>query len=205
MHNSPQRVSLLLVGLVGVMFAYAGQPKEEGIQTISETKSLKSDTVYEFSRLVGLGRIVKVRDGKDGSITKVFKLLKKEGKIVGKELIREEKIDAVPTTYRLGNGGYNASRAGGTFKAKKVLTMRASAYDPGPHSNGKWAGKTTLGVRPTHRCFPGTTSVIVTKRPCFSPSTSGDRLKRRCIPRSTRSVRSKRRGIRGTTRRASLS
>jgi 3D (Asp-Asp-Asp) domain-containing protein len=149
MHNSPQRVSLLLVGLVCAMFAYAGQPKEEGIETISETKSLKSDTVYEFSRLVGLGRIVKVRDGKDGSITKVFKLLKKEGKIVGKELIREEKIDAVPTTYRLGNGGYNASRAGGTFKAKKVLTMRASAYDPGPHSNGKWAGKTTLGVRPT--------------------------------------------------------
>ncbi len=132
------------------MIAFAGQPKEEGIETISETKSLKSETVYEFSRQVGLGRMVKVRDGKDGSITKVFKLVKKEGKIVGKELIREEKIDAVPTTYRLGNGGYNASRAGGTFKAKRVLTMRASAYDPGPHSNGKWAGTTALGVRPTY-------------------------------------------------------
>jgi 3D (Asp-Asp-Asp) domain-containing protein len=149
MHNSPQRVCLLLVGLAIAMFAFAGQPKEEGIETISETKTLKSDTVYEFSRQVGLGRIVKVRDGKNGSITKFFKLLKKDGKIVGKELIREEKVDAVPTTYRLGNGGYNASRAGGMFKPKKVLKMKASAYDPGPSSNGKWAGRTTLGVRPT--------------------------------------------------------
>lgn len=132
------------------MFAYAGQPKEEGIETISETKSLKSDTVYEFSRQVGLGRIVKVRDGKDGSITKTYKLLKKDGKIVGKELIREEKIEAIPTTFRLGNGGYNVSRGKGTFKAQRVVTMRASAYEPGPQSNGKWAGQTTLGIRPAY-------------------------------------------------------
>lgn len=133
------------------MIAVAGQPKEEGIETISETKALKSDTVYEFSRQVGLGRIVKVRDGKDGSITKVFKLKKQDGKIIGKELVREERIEAVPTTYRLGNGGYNVSSRGKTaFKAQRVVTMRASAYEPGPKSNGKWAGTTTLGIRPAY-------------------------------------------------------
>lgn len=150
MHNCPQRVSLLIGGLVVAMFAYANQTPEEKLETVSETKVLKSETVYEFSRSVGLGRIVKAKDGKDGSITKVFKLVKKDGKVVGKELIREERIDAVPTTYRLGHGGYNASRGASAFKAKKVLIMKASAYDPGPHSNGKWSGRTTLGVRPSY-------------------------------------------------------
>jgi 3D (Asp-Asp-Asp) domain-containing protein len=153
MRNCSQRVSLLLTGLAIAINAIAvptGREEEKAPETVSETKVLKADTVYEFSRSIGVGRIVKVKDGKDGSVTKVFKVIKKDGKIVGKELIREERVDAVPNTFHLGKGGYTASRGGNSFKAIKTMTMRASAYDPGPQSNGKWAGTTALGIVPRY-------------------------------------------------------
>jgi 3D (Asp-Asp-Asp) domain-containing protein len=153
MRNCSQRVSLLITGITIATIAFAMPNKnEEGNapETVTETKSLKADTVYEFSRSVGLGRIVKVKDGKDGSLTKTFKLIKKDGKVVGKELIREERVDAVPNTFHLGRGGYNPSRGGSSFKPLRTLTMRASAYDPGPQSNGKWAGTTALGITPRY-------------------------------------------------------
>jgi 3D (Asp-Asp-Asp) domain-containing protein len=159
MRNCSQRVSIFsaLIGMTSIATssfissdALANRQeeiKESETHTVTETKVLKSDTVCEFSRSVGLGRMVKFSDGKDGSITRVFKLISKDGKQV-KELIREERIDAKPTIIHLGKGGYSPSR--GSFSRTKTLTMRASAYDPGPQSNGKWAGTTALGIRPTY-------------------------------------------------------
>jgi 3D (Asp-Asp-Asp) domain-containing protein len=148
MCNCTQRVSLLIIGLGIAASNSVAALKQEGPETVSETKSLKFETVYEFNRGVGFGRVVKAQTGKEGSITKVFKLVKKDGKVVGKELMREERIEPKNTIFHLGKGGYSTNR--GSFKAHRVLTMRASAYDPGPHSNGKWAGTTALGVRPRY-------------------------------------------------------
>lgn len=150
MRNCSQRVSLLLVGFAIAMIAFA-KPEEqlEKVETVSETKVLKADTVYEFSRSVGLGRIKTAVEGKNGSITKIFRLIKKEGKVVGKELVREERIEPVNKKIFLGRGGYTPSR-GGSLRGGKVVMMKASAYDPGPHSNGGWAGTTTLGIKPRY-------------------------------------------------------
>jgi 3D (Asp-Asp-Asp) domain-containing protein len=147
MCNYAQRVQLTAgVGIIALMLV-GFKRNEEKPETVTEKTVLKSDVNYEFSRSVGAGRIVKKQEGKDGSITKVFRVVKKDGKAI-KELIREERIDAVHTLYHLGKGGYNPSR--GSFKKTRTLTMRASAYEPGPGSNGKWAFTTTLGVKPKY-------------------------------------------------------
>ena len=151
MRNYSQKVSITILGLSLAMFATAGTKKNEVTESVTETKVLKADVIYEFSRSVGLGRIVKANEGKDGSVTKVYKVTKKDGKVVSKDLIREEKVPAVNAKFHIGNGGYQSSRGGASsFKKVKTIRMNASAYEPGAASNGKWAGTTTLGVAPRY-------------------------------------------------------
>lgn len=147
MCNYAQRVQLILGAGIVASTLVGFKKIEEKPETVTEKTVIKSDVNYEFSRSVGLGRIVKKQDGKDGSVTRVYRVVKKDGK-TAKELIREERIEAVDTLYHLGKGGYNPSR--GSFKKVRTLTMRASAYEPGPGSNGKWAFTTTLGVKPRY-------------------------------------------------------
>jgi 3D (Asp-Asp-Asp) domain-containing protein len=148
MRNYSHKVSITVLGLSLAIVANAGAKREEVTETVTETSAIKADVVYEFSRTVGIGRIVKAKDGKDGSVTKVFKVTKKNGKVVSKDLVRMEKIEATSTTYHIGKGGYQSSRGASSFKKLRTLTMKASAYEPGPASNGKWAGTTTLGIAP---------------------------------------------------------
>ena len=148
MRNYSHKVSITILGLTVAMTAMAGAKKNEVTEKVTETSAIKAVVVYEFSRRVGIGRIVKAKEGKDGSIKKVYKVTKKDGKVVSKELVRVEKIEAVNATYHIGNGGYHSSRGISSFKKVRVLKMHASAYEPGAASNGRWAGTTTLGVRP---------------------------------------------------------
>ncbi|MEI8282257.1 MAG: G5 domain-containing protein, partial [Armatimonadota bacterium] len=143
-------MSITVLGLSLAMFATAGTKKNEVTESVTITSVIKSDVVYEFSRTVGLGRIVKAKDGKNGSITKVFKVTKKDGAVVSKDLVRQEMVPAVNTTYLIGKGGYQTSRGASGFNKVKTLKMNASAYEPGPASNGKWAGTTTLGIAPRY-------------------------------------------------------
>ncbi len=150
MRNYSQKVSITILGLSVAMIASAGPKREEVTESVTQTSVLKSDVVYEFNRSVGLGRIVKAVAGKEGSITKVFKVTKVDGKIVSKDLVREEKVPAVNTTYHIGKGGYQSSRGATSFNKVRTIKMRASAYEPGPRSNGKWAGTTALGIPPRY-------------------------------------------------------
>jgi 3D (Asp-Asp-Asp) domain-containing protein len=150
MRNYSQKVSITILGLSVAMIASAGPKREEVTESVTQTSVLKSDVVYEFNRSVGLGRIVKAVSGKEGSITKVFKVTKVDGKVVSKDLVREEKVPAVNTTYHIGKGGYQSSRGATSFNKVRTIKMRASAYEPGPRSNGKWAGTTALGIPPRY-------------------------------------------------------
>ncbi|HLO98920.1 MAG TPA: 3D domain-containing protein [Fimbriimonas sp.] len=151
MRNYSLKVSTLTVGLSIAIFAFAGNKKSEEVTTtVTETKAIKADVVYEFSRSVGLGRIVKAKEAKDGSITKVYKLTKVEGRVVSKDLVREERIEAQNATYHIGRAGYQPSRGVSKFKKVRTMTMNATAYEPGPASNGKWAGTTALGIPPRY-------------------------------------------------------
>lgn len=150
MRNYSQKVSITILGLSVAMIASAGPKREEVTESVTQTSVLKSDVVYEFNRSVGLGRIVKAVSGKEGSITKVFKVTKVDGKVMSKDLVREEKVPAVNTTYHIGKGGYQSSRGATSFNKVRTIKMRASAYEPGPRSNGKWAGTTALGIPPRY-------------------------------------------------------
>jgi 3D (Asp-Asp-Asp) domain-containing protein len=150
MRNYSQKVSITILGLTFAMIAIAGTGNNEVTESVTETSVIKADVVYEFSRTVGLGRIVKAQEGKNGSVKKVYKVTKVDGKVVSKDLVREEKVPATNTTFHIGKGGYQTSRGSGSFRNVRTVKMRASAYEPGPQSNGKWAGTTTLGVAPRY-------------------------------------------------------
>ena len=150
MRNYSQKVSITVLGLSIAMFANAGTKKNEVTESVTTTSVIKSDVVYEFSRTVGLGRIVKAKEGKNGSITKVFNVTKKDGKVVSKDLVRQEMVPAQDTTFLIGKGGYQTSRGATSFTKLRTLKMSASAYEPGAASNGRWAGTTTLGIPPRY-------------------------------------------------------
>ena len=117
MRNYSQKVSITILGLSVAIIANAGaNRKEEVTESVTVTSVIKSDVVYEFSRSVGIGRIVKATSGKDGSVTKVFKVTKVDGKVVSKDLVREEKVPAINTTFHIGKGGYETSRGATSFR-----------------------------------------------------------------------------------------
>lgn len=108
----------------------------------SETKELKDskdtkvvstpvpfETQYVFSRDVGAGRIVRSQEGKNGSVKKIYKLIRNEkGDVVKKELISTEKIPATPQINKIGKSGWSTSR--GSFSGRKVMTMNSTSYMP---------------------------------------------------------------------------
>lgn len=149
MRNYAQRVQVTIIGILAAI-SMSGFKQEEKPELVSEITVVKSETVYQISRSIGIGRVMKAKVGNDGTITKFYRLIRKDGKVVGKDLVREERIEMTPTVYYMGKGGYTPSRGGSSFRKLKTLTMRASAYEPGPRSNGKWAFTTAMGIRPRY-------------------------------------------------------
>lgn len=146
MRNCSQRVSFVIAGMCAISVAHAGKKQEnKGFETKTISKTLKAETLYRLSRSVRAGQIVKAQSGVDGKLVRTYRLIKKGGKVVGKELIKEVKTDPTPTVFHMGKSGFETSRSG--FVRSKTLVMKASAYDPGVRSNGRWAGRTSLGIR----------------------------------------------------------
>ena len=61
MRNYSHKVSITILGLTVAMTAMAGAKKNEVTEKVTETSAIKADVVYEFSRRVGIGRIVKAK------------------------------------------------------------------------------------------------------------------------------------------------
>jgi 3D (Asp-Asp-Asp) domain-containing protein len=101
-----------------------------------ETKSIPSHVTYQFSRGVGAGRLVKAQDGKPGTVKRTYRIILRDGKSVGKELIKEERSEAKDTLYLMGRAGFQTSR--GSWSRTKVIEMVATAYTDSPSENGGW-------------------------------------------------------------------
>ena len=86
MRNYPIRVSFMIFLCVLASFASAaGKRKQQNkSETVVEVKSISPESVYTFSRSVGAGRLVKASSGKVGLVKRTYRLLKEEGKVVGK-------------------------------------------------------------------------------------------------------------------------
>lgn len=153
MRNCSLRVSLTLIMFVCALGAYAGGKGREvcRIETRSVSKEIPFEVQYQFSRLVGPGRCIKVQNGEMGSVTQTYQLRYVQGQLVGKELVDTEKVAPKPAVYYMGKPGISTSR--GSFSRSKVLTMQASAYDPSPATIGRGAtGRTATGRRAGYGC-----------------------------------------------------
>ncbi|MFI5384667.1 MAG: 3D domain-containing protein [Fimbriimonadales bacterium] len=124
--------------------AFAGKrqdnTKNRDIQV--EKQSIKPGVTYEFDRGVGRGRLVKAHDGKPGTVKRTYRTIYRDGKAVGKELIKEERSSARDQTYLMGKDGYPSSR--GAYSRTRIIEMEATAYTSSPAENGGWS-RTRLG------------------------------------------------------------
>lgn len=152
MRNCPLRVFVTLFLCVCALGAHAGRKGTESVVvTRTVSKEIPFEVHYEFSRLVGPGRCIKVQDGKPGAIVKTYSTTTVDGKVVSKELISTEKVAPVDEIYHMGKSGSLSSR--GSFKRSKILSMVATAYDPSPATIGRGAtGRTATGRRAGYGC-----------------------------------------------------
>ena len=152
MRNCSQIVSCIVFAVVASFGAVSFASEDNNNQPVEvrvETKEIPTTVEYQFSRLVEPGRIQKGDPGKPGEVRRTYQVIRKDGKDVGKKLIKEERIEPKPTLFLMGKSGFPTSR--GAFARGKVLIMNASAYDPSPQTIGRGAtGHTAMGYVATY-------------------------------------------------------
>jgi 3D (Asp-Asp-Asp) domain-containing protein len=119
--------------------------KEASIELRVDRKSIPPPVVYQFSRSVGPGRLVKAIDGKPGALVRTYAVRFHNGKPVSKELLEEKRIEPEPAVYHMGRAGFQASR--GSYTRGRVLTMHATAYDPSAGRGRRATFRTATGRR----------------------------------------------------------
>lgn len=151
MRNCSPIVSALVLAVVSSFgaVAIASEDNNQAVEIRVESKPIPTTVEYQFSRLVGPGRIQKENPGKPGEVRRTYQVIRKNGKPVAKKLIKEERIEPTPTLFLMGKSGYNTSRS--SFGRGRVLVMEATAYDPSPATIGPGAtGRTAMGLRATY-------------------------------------------------------
>lgn len=136
-------ICLLFFALTAVAGATKKQDETKDWKIKVVEKTINPQVVYRFSREVGRGRLVKAQAGKPGTVKFTYRIIMKDGKAVGKELIKEERSEPTNTLYLMGRDGYPSSR--GSFARGKVMTMQASAYTNSPYENAG-TGLTAMGL-----------------------------------------------------------
>lgn len=128
MRNCSQKVSIALLMLLCAVSAQAGikRKNNQTFESRVESSSIQPQVRYEVSREVSRGRIVRVQDGKPGSVRRTFRVTLRDGKPIAKELLKEERTDPQPIVFRIGSAGFDFSR--GDFVRHKVLDMVATGY-----------------------------------------------------------------------------
>jgi 3D (Asp-Asp-Asp) domain-containing protein len=148
MRNCSHIVSIALVLTTGTASVFGAGKRQQKIQVETHAEKIQSGILYEFNRSLGPGRLVRAHDGVDGSIKRTYRVTYVDEKPVKTELLKEVRNEAQPTVFYMGRGGVKLDR--GSFGRKRVLDMLATAYDPGPASNG-WSnrGRTRTGRKAT--------------------------------------------------------
>ncbi|GIK33245.1 MAG: peptidoglycan-binding protein [Armatimonadetes bacterium] len=110
-----------------------------------ESKPIPYPVVYEFSRTVGQGRVVKKRDGEDGKLIRTYAVTLSSGKPIAQVLLKEERIEPVEALFHMGRMGYPASR--GSHTRSQVIEMEATAYEPSAGRGKRATYRTSTGLR----------------------------------------------------------
>jgi len=146
MRNCSLSVSIVFFMLTVSALALGGPKEKTKLNTVVKTESIAipAPVRFAFSDSVGTGRLIKKQGGSPGSLNRVYRVTLKNGKPIGKSLLKEERREPEPTMFLMGKSGFTASR--GSYVRHKVLTMSATAYDPSPATIGPGAtGRTRTG------------------------------------------------------------
>lgn len=136
MRNCSLSVSMGLLFFAFASIAFAGKKQDDTKKGAIKVEkgSIQPGVTYRFDREVGRGRLVKAQEGKPGTVKRTYKVIYRDGKPVGKELIKEERSVAKDETFLMGKAGYPTSR--GSWSRTRVLDMVATAYTNSPSENG---------------------------------------------------------------------
>lgn len=146
MRNCASIAGVLLAATLIPVKGSARPSGETSPQIKVENKRIKPTVLYQFSRSVGRGRLLKAQSGEDGQVQRTWRLTMKNGKVIARSLVKEVRTEPTPTIFLMGRDGYSQSR--GSYLRSKVITMHASAYDPSPRTIGRRAtGRTAMGIR----------------------------------------------------------
>lgn len=138
--------ALCLAGFVMLAgHALATNKKDLLIKTQVVSRKLPFSVKYEVSRTVGSGRILKVRNGEDGQISKTYRLTYEGDNLLSRELVDTVKTPAVDALFKVGAAGFAANR--GSYNRSKVMRMKASAYDPSAGRGKHATFRTATGRR----------------------------------------------------------
>lgn len=151
MRNCSPIVSALVLAVVSSFgaIAIASEDNNQAVEIRVESKQIPTTVEYQFSRLVGPGRVEKAQPGKPGEVKRTYQVVRKNGKPIAKKLIKEERIEPTPTLFLMGKSGYTSSRS--SFGRSRVMVMEATAYDPSPATIGPGAtGRTAMGLIATY-------------------------------------------------------
>ncbi len=99
------------------------------VEEVAQTVSVPYETLRTFSREQKHGTIKTLQEGENGEKRVVWKITRAGGREISRVADKTEIIkEAVPCIISIGSKGEYTSR-GGNYRTKKVLTMKATAYD----------------------------------------------------------------------------
>ncbi|MDH7601831.1 MAG: 3D domain-containing protein [Armatimonadota bacterium] len=105
------------------------------------------ETVKRFSLNIGPGQVREIQPGEAGERLVRYRVRYEDGRVASKTVI-DTRITKKPISriVCIGSRGRYTSR--GSFRTVRVLRMRATAYDPGPRSCGRYSsGRTAIGLK----------------------------------------------------------
>lgn len=142
MRNCSHKVSAVTVIFCAATVSAVAQKKPE-IKSQVETRveKLSFPVTYQFSRSVRTGRLVKAQEGREGVLKRTFRITYKDGKPVGKELLKVDKREPVPAVFLMSRSGFQTDRSG--FSRGNVQTMVATGYS----AMVTGSGRTSMGYR----------------------------------------------------------
>jgi len=116
-------------------------------EVIQQDEPIAFTTCRKASNDIRVGLTSVVAEGERGLKHLYYRVRYEDGVAVRRDLIRAEvAVKPKDRVILVGSRGAGVSR--GFFTSRRVLTMHATAYDPGPRSCGKHAnGRTCTGMR----------------------------------------------------------
>ena len=145
-----------LVAACSAAVALTDTPKRTELRV--EIKPIKPEVIYEISRTIGSGRILKVEEGVPGKIVKTYTVSFVNGKPTHKILLSTKVVKARPVKFYMGASGFQASRS--SFGRAEIKDMHATGYDASPRTIPGGSGRTATGRKATYGCVAVDPKVI---------------------------------------------